>query len=246
MILERLTIDKRFCGPPDTGNGGYVAGLLARHVAGTTEVALRAPAPLETELRIETQDSDRDDGERVALLDGETILATARRGVLDLESPAPPDYATAVATAGTCRAFATHPFPRCFVSGPDREAGDGLRILPGVLEGSDVVAAPWIPDASLADEAGSVRHEFLWAALDTPSSFPLLEDPEARRLEPMVLGRLTAAISGALHPGERCVVIAWPLSLEGRRGYAGSAIFSESGERIALARATWVSLSVKD
>ena len=82
--------------------------------------------------------------------------------------------------------------------------------------------------------------------LDTPSSFPLLEDPAARRLEPMVLGRLTAHVAGRLRPGERYVVIAWPLSLEGRRGYAGSAIFSESGERVALARATWVSLSVED
>jgi hypothetical protein len=27
---QTLSIDPRFCGPPEIGNGGYVAGLLAR------------------------------------------------------------------------------------------------------------------------------------------------------------------------------------------------------------------------
>jgi hypothetical protein len=238
MILERLTIDERYCGPPDVANGGYVAGLLARHVDGAAEVTLRAPAPLGRELKIE-----RREPESVGLFDGDALLASARPAVLELDVPRPPDFATAEKTAGSCRAMQTHPFPRDFVCGPGRAPGDGLRVFPGTLPGTTTVAAAWMPDASLADASGHVRPEFLWAVLDSPSSFPLLEDPEARRLEPMVLGRLAVAVHGAIEVGERCVVIAWPLALEGRRGFAATALFAESGDLVALGRATWISLA---
>jgi hypothetical protein len=41
-----------FRGPPNSGKGGYVCGMLARHIAGAVEVSLRAPPPLETELGV--------------------------------------------------------------------------------------------------------------------------------------------------------------------------------------------------
>jgi hypothetical protein len=238
MILERLAIDARFCGPPDVANGGYCAGLLARHVDGPAEVTLRAPAPLGRELRIE-----RRTAEAIGLFDGETLLASARPVLLELDAPAPPGFATAEKTAGSCRAMQTHPFPRDFVCGPAREPGDGLRVFPGTLPGTTSVAAAWIPDASVADASGRVRSEFLWAVLDSPSSFPLLEAPDARRLEPMVLGRLAVAVHGAVEVGEHCVVLAWPLALEDRRGFAGTALFGESGDLVARGRATWISLA---
>ncbi len=237
MILERVTIDPRFCGPPDTGNGGYVSGLLAQHVAGPAEVTLRAPAPLGRELCV------RSEAKGVALHDGDALLAQARSTSLDLEVPDSPGLAAARATAGSCRAFKTHPFPRCFVCGPERGPGDGLQVFPGSIEGSDLVAAPWTPDPSLADDTGAVRPELIWAVLDCPSAFPLLEAEEARHLEPMLLGRLAAGMYRPLRPGERCVVIAWPIALEGRKGLAGSAIFSESGDLAAAALATWISLA---
>jgi hypothetical protein len=238
MILERLTIDARFCGPPDVANGGYCAGLLARHVDGAAEVTLRAPVPLGRELWIE-----RREGETIVLLDGETLCASARPVVLELDAPAPPDFGTAEKTAGSCRAMQTHPFPRDFVCGPAREPGDGLRVFPGTLPGTTSVAAAWIPDASLADPSGRVRSEFLGGVLDSPSSFPLLAAPESRRLEPLVLGRLAVAVHGAVETGERCVVLAWPLALEGKRGFAGTALFGEAGDLVACGRATWVSLA---
>ena len=42
--METITIARRFRGPPNSGNGGYVCGMLARHIAGAAEVMLRAPA----------------------------------------------------------------------------------------------------------------------------------------------------------------------------------------------------------
>ena len=48
--MTEIIIDKRFCGPPNSGNGGYVCGRLARHIPGGAEVTLRAPPPLDKSL----------------------------------------------------------------------------------------------------------------------------------------------------------------------------------------------------
>ena len=60
MNTEYLEISERFCGPPNSGNGGYVCGLLAKHLTGTVTVRLKAPPPLTTKLRRDwTNDSAR-------------------------------------------------------------------------------------------------------------------------------------------------------------------------------------------
>jgi hypothetical protein len=237
-MTETLIVAPRFCGPPGTANGGYLAGLLARGLAGTVEVTLRAAAPVSTQLDV----SEGTDGARLLALEGRE-LARAIRATLELDVPPRPPLERVEAHAGDCRAMRTHPFPRDFVCGPAREPGDGLRIFPGVVPGSDLVAALWLPDASLCSAGGPVAPEFLWAALDSPSSFPLLEPEAARTLEPMVLGRLCVALDGELQAGERALVMAWPIALEGRRGVAGSALFGASGRLVGRARATWFSLA---
>jgi hypothetical protein len=235
---QTLSIDPRFCGPPEIGNGGYVAGLLARRISGPAAVALRAPAPLAKPLRIR-----RGEAGRLGLYRGETLLASAEPASVAVEPPPAPDAGETLRRAGSCRAFQTHPFPRCFVCGPEREPGDGMRIFPGPVPGTDRVAAPWLPAAEFADAAGYVRTEFVWAALDSPSSFPLLEDEASRRLEPMVLGKLAIDIAGPVVAGEPHSVVAWPLSLEGRRGVTGVALYRATGDAVAWGRATWVSLA---
>lgn len=237
-MSETIVVAERFCGPPGTANGGYVAGLLARGLGGAVEVTLRAAAPLATPLEV----GEAADGARVLTHRG-AELARAVRTSLALEAPIPPDPDLVAAHAGDCRAMRTHPFPRDFVCGPARAAGDGLRIFPGVVPGGDRVAALWVPDASLCGADGVVASEFLWAALDSPSSFPLLEPESARALEPMVLGRLCVALDGELRAGERALVLAWPISLEGRRGVAGAALYGASGRPVGRGRATWVSLA---
>lgn len=237
-LSEKIEIAPRFCGPPGTANGGYLSGLLARGLEGAVEVTLRAAAPLATPL-----DVDRaPDGALTLSLEGRQ-LAIAVRSSLSLELPPLPDLAQVEACAGGCRAMRTHPFPRDFVCGPERAPGDGLRIFPGVVPGTDRVAAIWTPDASLCGADGRVATEFLWAALDSSSSFPLLEPEAARALEPLVLGRLCVRIEGSLRAGEPTLVLAWPIALEGRRGVAGAALVDASGRAIGLARATWVSLA---
>jgi hypothetical protein len=237
-MLAELVVAARFCGPPGIANGGYVAGLLARGIGGSVEVTLRAPTPLDTQLKIEASA----DGSRSLQLAG-TELARAAPASFDLELRAPPDPRETAAHAGGCRAMRTHPFPECFVCGPARAEGDGLRVFPGVVSGSDAVAALWTPDASLCDASGCVAPEFLWAVLDCPTAFPLLESEASRALEPMVLAKLCVALDGELRAGDAACVVAWPIAQEGKRGTAGAAIFTGSGRVVGRARATWVSLA---
>jgi hypothetical protein len=120
-----------------------------------------------------------------------------------------------------------HPFPHCFVCGPE---GDGFRLRPSSV-GDGRVVAPWRPE--------EVRPELVWAALDCPGAFAI--DPDLSR-GATVLGRLAAHIEELPEPGDELVVVAWPLpGAEGRRSYAGTSLF-RGNEPLAWARATWFSL----
>ena len=54
--MTSIVIDKRYCGPPTSGNGGYVCGMLARNIRGAAEITLRAPPPLGRQLDIVAKD----------------------------------------------------------------------------------------------------------------------------------------------------------------------------------------------
>lgn len=231
MNHESVTILSRFCGPTTSGNGGYVCGLVARHLSGTVTVRLKAPPPLAVPLRHEWSA----DGAR--LLHGETVIAEAKTDELAVEAPACPPLALAEAASRGFPGFLDHPFPRCFVCGPQRAPGDGLRIFSGPLPGGRQHAAPWTPHASLADASGNVERTYLWAALDCPSGFAA--DP-AREGSALVLGELCASFTGRLRPDAPAVVSAWPIASEGRRRVAGSAIHDADGALVAHARAVWI------
>src|ERR1700679_2888890 len=54
--MARVIIERRYAGPPQSGNGGYVAGVLARDIAGPATAVLRAIIPLETPLDLNPVD----------------------------------------------------------------------------------------------------------------------------------------------------------------------------------------------
>lgn len=231
MNVEDIEIAARFRGPPNSGNGGYVCGLLAKGLRGTVSVRLKAPPPLNTPLRREwTHDTAR-------LLSGATLIGEAKTAELELVAPDPPGLDGARQAAASYPGFTDHVFPHCFVCGPRRRAGDGLRIFAGRLPGGAVHMAPWETDASLAGENGRVAPEFIWAALDCPSGFAVLPIPQGSAI---VLGELCATLHGELRVGETAVVSAWPIAQEGRRRVAGSAIHAEDGRLVALGKATWI------
>ncbi len=240
-----IIIDRRFCGPPQSGNGGYACGLLAGLLAGSlagvpagfpagvVEVTLRRPPPLDRRLAIEGGS-----GGPLRLVDGEDIIAEAGAAEFELDAPAPPSFAQAEAASRRYTGFECHPFPTCFVCGPERRPGNGLRIFAGRVAGQDLVAAPWIPDASLVADDGTVRPEFIWAALDCPGAFAVVDVLD----RPMVLGRMAAKTAHPVSAGEKCVVIGWPIAVDGRKHFAGTALFSQSGDLAGIAKSTWISL----
>ena len=228
---ETLRIDRRFRGPPESGNGGYVCGRLARFVdAGAVAVRLRRPPPLERELEVRASEAG------VALFAGDELLAEARPAQVAIELPAPPSHAEAEAASRRFRGYASHWFPACFVCGPERDASDGLRIFPGPLETRGLVACPWVPDASLASAGGPVAPEFLWAALDCPGAFTFPE-PAAGAV---LLGELRVALSGSVAPGEPCVLAAWELAREGRKHHTATVLFGASGDCRGVALGIWL------
>ncbi len=198
-----------------------------------TEVTLRIPPPLDEYLEVNTNDSNK-----ILLLNGKTVVAEARPANVKLDIPQPPRYEEAVEFSKNYIGFEHHYYPTCFVCGPQREHGSGLRIFPGQIPGKNMVAAPWIPDASLANDDGFIKPEIIWSCLDCPGAFAIL----TLGLRMMLLGKLAVKIENHIKPGDKCVVIGWPISTEGRKLHAGTALFSESGTLCAMAKATWIEL----
>ena len=235
-----IQIKRRFCGPPESGNGGYVCGLLGEALRQTAQhdsihaatVRLFLPPPLQQDLALQVENG------RAQLLADEQLVAQGWADVLDLECPPPPSFDQAQAAAQHCSGFTQHPFPGCFVCGPDRDEGDGLRIFPGPLPDTTAVAAPWMADASLEGErCGLVDPVFIWAALDCTSAFPMLPAGEGKAL---VLGQMSVRIDGDVRVGEPCVMLGWPLARDGKKHFAASAVIGEHGAVIAVAKATWI------
>jgi hypothetical protein len=231
MTGEIVVIDRRFRGPPDSAHGGYTCGLLAREIPGAAAVSLHVPPPLERQLKLE-----RIRDGRVQLRDGDVTVADARPATLEFDPP-PAVALSDAQTVALHPGFARHPFPTCFGCGPEREQGDGLRLLPGPVDGRNVIACPWRPDAALADENGLVRTEFVWAALDCPTGWAceLTGDP-------IVLGRLTGLIDRPIHAGEQHIITAWRVGRDGRRQHSGCTISTGDGELLARSQALWIEL----
>lgn len=226
-----LTIAARFCGPTDSGNGGYTCGRLAAGLTLPVEVTLRKPPPLDRALPVQ-----RRDGEHV-LLDGDGgVIAQARHVPLALQLPPAPELDTAAEAAAHYPGLETHAFPHCFVCGPARPPEDGLRLFAGRVADQELVACTWTPHADLAHDDGKVRPEFLWAALDCPGAWAWLDEME----RPLVLGRLAVDIAQQVMADKAYVVAGWRLGREGRKHFSGTAIWRADGTPCAWGRATWI------
>ena len=234
-----LVIPSRFCGPPGSGNGGYVCGRIAAYADGPVTVTLRRPPPLDTPMAVE-----RDHEGAVRVRDGGTLIAeaTSSPGRPAAGIPGAVSMADARTAAGRSRYYADPVFPGCFVCGTGRRPGDGLRIFPGPLAGRPLWAAPWTPDPSVTGAGGRVRPEVVWAALDCPSGIAAAEAAGLARDTAVLLGRMTASLAVPPRSGDQCLVIAWPGGRDGRKLLAGSALLGPGGKVLAAARAVWLTV----
>lgn len=222
-----MIIDRTFNGPPGSGNGGYTAGLVASElkIAGdqVAEVTLRLPPPLGTPLRVERtrQGVEVYDG-------GEQLVAQATSARLAEPPPPGVPYDEAVAAAASYAGFVDHPFPTCYVCGPQRP--DGLRIFPGPLPDGRGTAAPWlVPEG--------VSAVTVWAALDCPGGWAIIGPGR-----PYVLGRMAARVLAVPPVGAGCVVVGAVNATAGRKAGVRSAVYGPGGEPVAYARSTWIAI----
>jgi hypothetical protein len=221
--MTSICFHERFRGPLTSANGGYACGSLASHLpADVGEVTLRLPPPLERSLAVEFE------GDTAVLLDGNAVVAEARPGALDGNVPEPVSFADAVAASSRHVRIGSDVFRECFVCGI-REGADGLGIYAGAVTGREPIhAAPWTPRES--------SPEIVWAAIDCPGAYAVGAEGRGE----IVLGRMAARVDRVPEVGEPCVVVAWPEGHDGRKLYAGTALFGSSGELLAEARQTWI------
>lgn len=222
-----VVIPGRYNGPPTSGNGGWVSGLVASHTpvsegAPAVSVRLHLPPPLDRELSLDV-------GETTTLRDGDAVVASAR------PAPTPTGDVPTTVTLEQARDAETrslapedHPFPTCYGCGPAHPTG--LRLRSGRLaDGSDTYAATWTPQDDSPPE--------VWAALDCPggkaAGFPTTL---------MVLGTMTAQVFTPPALGDEHVVLSWSRGDDGRKRHAASALFTADGRLLARADQTWIAI----
>lgn len=225
-----LKIPARFNGPPTSGNGGYSAGLLAALVRGPAVVSLKSPPPLDTRLEIRRHD------DRLEARHGKTVVMYAKAQSPKGTVPEPPSLDLAQ-RGGEDYPVDSHPLPTCFVCGPHRAPGDGLRIFAGRVDGFQGAVAVWTPSSDLADDHGRVEPAVMWAALDCPSYFAI---PSTTRLT--LLGSMCARIDQPAQADEPVIVVGWHQSSTERKHLTGSALFTREGRLLGQADTLWIEL----
>lgn len=225
-----LTVPERFRGPKGIANGGWVAATVAEALSGNhtaVEVTLHAPTPLETELCLEHV------ANTASLSHGDKLLVEAIPVAEDLEAPAFVPFNDAARAEAGFPGWRAHAFPECFACGL-REPGDGLRIFPGPVEGTDLVAAGWRVPFTVADADG-VPSSIVGAVLDCITGWAHFGPGESA-----LLGRLSLQIHRRVYPGGTYSVVGQATGTEGRKLFGSSALYEVDGTLVATAKATWI------
>ncbi len=129
MMKSQINISSRFCGPIDSANGGYTCGILSNAIEGTAEVTLRHPPPINKVMEIKQKEENN-----FVLYDQDRVIAEAKATELELVPPRPPNIEVAELSTIKEEDIEDHYFPDCFVCGPKRRPGDGMRIFPGPVK----------------------------------------------------------------------------------------------------------------
>lgn len=219
--IATVSIDGQFQGPDGIANGGYLAGRFGGH--GPARIVLRNPARVDTPLQaVRTHFG-------LTLLDGEAQI-------MNVEPCDAPDPVGVIPSAAEIDDLSTpdltaHPFPRCFVCGPDNE--QGLRIL-FRKTGVGVAATFTLP---VTEPVGLPPHVAIAGALDCSSGWAVYAPSEAG-----VLGTFEYVVLNEPEPGQQLTVVAERRDRSGRKRIAGSSVFDTTGALVGTALATWIDI----
>ena len=220
-IGASIMVDPRLNGPARSANGGVAAGLLGSRLGGTASVRLYMPPPLGVRMDVVAT------GDGLEARYGGKVAMKATPGVLDVHPPEVPWEEAAAATAP----FVGHVAVTCVVCGPDHPGG--FNLSPGPVGVGPVHATTWAPPRWAAEAGGVVRPELVWGVLDCPGAIMLARHYPEERFFP-ALGTMTARIDRDLVVGGDYAVVAWPRGRDGKKLYAGTAIFDRDGSLCAL------------
>jgi hypothetical protein len=112
----------------------------------------------------------------------------------------------------------------------------GLHVFAAPVPGFAGVAAAWRPHPAFADPHGRLPEAIVWTAMDCPGQFAYMADG----IRTGLLGRMTARVLRPIPADQDFVVIGWCLAIEGRKHFAGTALFDADGAVCAFARQTWI------
>lgn len=230
-----VTISTQFNGPDSTGNGGYVAGLIAceHGVDGPVTSMLRIPPPLGVPLTWE-----RSDDETKLLTAGGAVVGTARGGEFLREPPACPTHEQAAAGHAAYVGYRHHPFDRCFTCGTKRDEGDGLRLFTGPYA-DGLTASPWTPHPAFGGEDGAIDATVMWAAMDCPGGWAADFSHHT-----IVLGMMTAVIHRRPAAAEPCIAVGRLFERIGRKFLTDTALYTADGELLGRAEQVWVAVDL--
>jgi len=235
--MSEIIVPRQFRGPPVTANGGYICGILSNAVGGRGSAMLRSGVPLDVAVTL----SPSEDG-GVVLTNAEGLpLGSAKPAADDTipMPPAPPSVEDAKRSAAASR-FAQNSLHRgCFSCCIEREDGEGLGVHVGQIEGAEagVCAGTWTPHANFANADGTIPDEITWAALDCSGSMAWWMKTDT----PVgLLGSMAGEVLVKPRAGETYVVVAWADKVEGRKHFAGIALFDADGQVMARSGQIWI------
>jgi hypothetical protein len=233
-----VTIPGQFNGPLHSGNGGYVAGLIAQEVGGSEPATstLRIPPPLDVSLSWE-----RDEAEVRLLTAGGAVVGSASPGTFARDVTPCPTPDEAAAGLAHYPGFAHHPFDHCFTCGTARDEGDGLRLFAGPIDPAKpgLTATPWTPHEAFGGDDGTLDLPVAWAALDCPGGWAADFSRNT-----MVLGRMTAQVNRRPRAGEPYIAVGHLHAQEGRKFLTDTALYAEDGELLGRAEQIWILIDI--
>jgi hypothetical protein len=234
---RELVFDYRFEGPPNITQGGYLSGMMAVCLGSkTVEVTMRHPTPMGKPLVMDTNMPNR-----VLILDGDKLLNEGRPAELEIEIP---DPITLEDARRASLRHVTEPRTNCFGCGSARSEDDGLHLRSGPVEGRDLVAIDWTPQAAAvgADNGQEVPEPVVWAAMECSTARAMELGGLRREDELFLLGRMTTNVLALPQVGQPCFMMGWPVGRDGRKIKLAGTLHDQDGRVLVISQLLFITL----